>query len=91
MRDVYHHLTVPDSFNKSLLSAIKPGGHLAVIDFVPRPGSTVFPGINPNRGGHGIPPRLVVDEVTTAGFKHVRTVDPWPNADGGFFLVLFQK
>ena len=91
MRDVYHHLTVPASFNKSLLSELKPSGHLAVIDFVPMPGSKVFPGVNPNRGGHGIPARLVVDEVTSAGFKHVRTVDPWPNAGGGFFLVLFQR
>jgi len=32
-----------------------------------------------------------VTEITAAGIKHERTVDPWPDAEGGFFLVLFQK
>ncbi len=91
MRDVYHHLTQPAAFNASVDAALKPGGRLAVIDFVPRPGSQVFPGVNPNRGGHGITPALVVSEVSAAGFRHVRTIEPWPDERTGLFLVLFRK
>jgi predicted methyltransferase len=91
MRDVYHHLTRPEAFNASVGAALKPGGRLAVIDFVPQPGSEVFPGVNPNRGGHGITPVLVVLEVSAAGLTHVRTIDPWPDKPGGLFLVLFRK
>jgi predicted methyltransferase len=91
MRDVYHHLTRPADFNRSLAEALKPGGRLAIIDFVPAPGSKLFPGVNPNRGGHGILPALVVSEVSESGLRHERTVDPWPEAGGGLFLVLFRK
>lgn len=91
MRDVYHHLTRPLEFNNSLAAALKPGGHLAVIDFVPEPGSKLFPGVNPNRGGHGISPALVLSEVSEAGLTYQRTVDPWPDKQSGLFLVLFRK
>ena len=53
--------------------------------------SKLLPGVNPNRGGHGISPALVVAEVSEAGLRHERTVDPWPDPGGGLFLVLFRK
>ena len=56
MRDVYHHITAVEAFNKSLLASLKPGGRLAIIDFVPRPNRAAR-GVPANRGGHGIPPR----------------------------------
>jgi predicted methyltransferase len=91
MRDVYHHLTLPTEFNRDLAAALKPAGRLAVIDFVAKPGSTLSPGVNPNRGGHGISPELVISEVSAAGLQHERTIDAWPDAGGGLFLVLFRK
>jgi len=91
MRDVYHHITEPEAFDKSLVATLKPGGRLAVIDFLPRPGSQLFPGVNPNRGGHGVPPAIVVSEVSAAGLTHVTTVDHWPEDKSNLFLVLFRK
>jgi len=59
MRDVYHHITAAESFDKSLFASVKPGGRLAILDFVPQPGSKLSEGVPENRGGHGIPTRVV--------------------------------
>lgn len=92
MRDVYHHVTAIEAFDKSLLASLKPGGRLAIIDFRGRPGSAVPEGVPANRGGHGIPPEVVVDELKAAGFTHVRTMDPWMGKErSAMFLVLFTK
>jgi ubiquinone/menaquinone biosynthesis C-methylase UbiE len=93
LRNVYHHVTEPAAFNKSLLAAVKPGGRLAIIDFEDRRGGRVPAGVPANRGGHGIPPAIVIEELTAAGFTHVRTIDAWPPAgtSPSGFLVLFQR
>ena len=92
MRDVYHHVTAPEAFNKSLFASLKPGGRLAILDFRPQPGSKLFPGVPANRGGHGIPPPIVEDELKAAGFTHLQTIERWPPDDKNpLFLVLFMK
>jgi predicted methyltransferase len=93
LRDVYHHLTRPSEFDASLLAALKRGGHLAVMDFPPDPGSPVPAGVPADRGGHGVPASIIVTEVTRAGFKHLRTMSQWPPNDdrGRLYLVMFEK
>ena len=93
LRHVYHHITDIEPFNRSLHAALKPGGRLAVIDFVPRTGSQVPDGVPANRQGHGIPPSVVVSEVSEPGLTHAKTIDSWPPGDKAptFFLVLFRK
>ena len=91
LRDVYHHLTSPLEFGASLLSALKPGGRLAVMDFEAEAGSPLPTGVPANRGGHGIPPAVIVSELTQSGFRHVSTIAHWPGDADHLFLVLFEK
>lgn len=93
MRDVYHHITAVDAFTKSLFASVKPGGRLAILDFLPSRGSKLPAGVPENRGGHGIPTTVVEDELKAAGFRHLQTVDRWPqgNVKEDLFLVLFMK
>ena len=88
IRDVYHHFADPGTMNQSLLASLKPGGRLAIIDFLPKAGSKLPSGVPPSRGGHGVTPAQVIDEVTAVGFSHTASLDDW---DEGMFLLLFQK
>ena len=93
MRNVYHHVTEPAAFNKSLYATAKPGARVAIIDAAPGKGSALPAGVPENRGGHGVPANVVSDELTAAGFVHVRTIQGWPPGDKypTVFLALFEK
>jgi SAM-dependent methyltransferase len=81
LRRVYHHLGDPEATNVDLLRALRPGGLLVIIDFPPMfawlwpwsPKDT--PG---DRTGHGVAVRLVVKEITAAGFTLVKLIEDWP-------------
>lgn len=93
MGNVYHHVTQPAAFNTSLYATAKPGARLAIIDAPPGKGSELPAGITANRGGHGVPVAVVIDELTAVGFVHVRTIQGWPPGDTQptVFLALFEK
>src|SRR5271169_2451981 len=81
LRRVYHHFTSPADMDASLFRSLKPGGRLAVIDFPPRKWlsqSDPVKGVPPNRGGHGIPQKILIQEMTVAGFTVDKVVDGWP-------------
>jgi SAM-dependent methyltransferase len=91
LRGVYHHLTKPGETNASLHQALRPGGRVAIIDFEPSWFlSTFFPvgDVPRNRGGHGISPEVVINEMQTAGFKLIHRIDDWP---GGQYCLVFQR
>lgn len=92
IRDAYHHLTQPADIIRSFAAALKPGGRLAVVDFPPRPNTDVPAGVPANRRGHGVPPDVVVQEVSAA-LAHVRTIEGWaPKSQPPMlFLALFRK
>jgi ubiquinone/menaquinone biosynthesis C-methylase UbiE len=79
MRQVYHHIGDRRSFNRSLRESLVPGGRFAVIDFAP--GRFLS-------GGHGASADEVIQQVTAAGFEHVRTVDRW---NRNLYLLLFRS
>ncbi len=91
LRRVYHHLTAPKEMDASLLRSLKPEGKLAIIDFPPRPDLTrsdPVEGVPKNRGGHGIPQKVLIDELTAAGFVEDKIIDDWPNDN---YCVIFRK
>src|SRR2546421_5296204 len=88
LRRVYHHLTKPAEFDANLVRSLKPGGRLAIIDFPARAGLDPVEGVPSNRGGHGIPQKIVVEELSAAGLQVEKIVKDWPEGD---YCVLFVK
>ena len=93
MRNVYHHLTEPETFITSVIASLKPGGQLAIVDFPARTGSALPKGVRANREGNGIRSSLVEEEMRASGLTHVKTIQNWPTGDAKLvsFLVLFRK
>jgi SAM-dependent methyltransferase len=93
MRLVYHHLTRPAEIDVSLYRSLKPGGRLAVIDEDPAKGTTIPEGVPKNRGGHGVPQKILISELTAAGFQVQSVSDDWPGRDSfhQMYCVVFRK
>jgi hypothetical protein len=75
----------PPTMNGSLLHSLKPGGRIAVIDFVPRSGHSAAPGKRDQGADHGILPADVIDELKASGFLDVHEV-AWLSP--GYFAVV---
>ena len=61
--------------NKSMFDALKPGGHLVLIDHATKPGA----GTSVTSTLHRIEEKTVRDEVTAAGFRVEAESDAWRN------------
>jgi SAM-dependent methyltransferase len=92
VRDAFHHFTQPAAMIRSLVAALKPGGRLVIVDFPPRPNTTVPDGVPADRVGHGVP-IAVVEREFGALVTHVRTIPAWSpeSQPASLFLVLFRK
>jgi SAM-dependent methyltransferase len=99
LRNVFHYVTEPAAMIRSLAASLTPGGRLAIVDFPPRPNTTVPAGVPANRGGVGVPPAVVEREVG-ALLRHVTTVPNWapegvpswvPPEIAPPYVVIFEK
>jgi ubiquinone/menaquinone biosynthesis C-methylase UbiE len=88
LRHVYHHITQPQDFDRNLVRSLKLGARLAIIDFAPPEHSALVKGVPENRGGHGIPQKVVVDELTSVGLQVEKVIDDWSGDD---YCVVFVK
>jgi ubiquinone/menaquinone biosynthesis C-methylase UbiE len=88
LRHVYHHLTRPEEFNRNLVRSLKPGARLAIIDFPTNENLPPVDGVPKNRGGHGIPQEVMVNELTSAGLHVEKVVSDWSGND---YCVVFVK
>jgi ubiquinone/menaquinone biosynthesis C-methylase UbiE len=88
LRHVYHHITRPLEFDRNLVRSLKPGAYLAIIDFPPDPNLPPVEGVPKNRGGHGIPQKVMVEELTSAGLQVEKTINDWSGSD---YCVIFKR
>jgi len=90
MRDVYHHFTEPAKLVAQFYRNLKPGGRLVVIDFRPGTGTSrpMPDGVPENRGGHGVPIAILLEELEAGGFQHVETIEQWRKH---LFAVIVEK
>jgi len=88
LRHVYHHITQPREFDKNLVRSLKPGAYLAIIDFPPNPNYAPVEGVPKNRGGHGIPQKVMVEELTNAGLQVEKNINDWSGTD---YCVIFKR
>lgn len=89
LRMVYHHFVKPAEMRASLKEALKPGGVIAVVDITPQTSWRDLPNV-PERGGHGIPPDDLIEEMTSAGFEVISRQEEW-NGDEDRYCVVFRR
>jgi len=94
LRRVFHHMHHPEPMLKSLLASLKPGGMIAIIDFLPRHDMSNQDG-TPDDHEHGTSVEKLIEHVTASGFELVGQVDDFPSrVDHGKktdYCVLFRR
>lgn len=83
--DTYHHFEYPQTTLGSLMSAIRPGGTLAIVDFERIPGTSREWVLNHVRAGK----QVTREEIEQAGFEYLREV-PVEGLEENY-LILFCR
>ena len=88
MEQVYHHIEDPAAMNASIFRTVKPGGRVAIVDFVPDNGKeSADPKDRDSDSMHGVRAETVQAELERAGFEKVKVEKIKEHG----FLVLMRK
>jgi hypothetical protein len=91
MRDVYHHFTHQQRLIQPLPSLEAGRPAWAILDFPPSKllgRMAPVKGVPHNRGGHGILQKVLIEELTTAGFELHTIPTDW---SGRGYCVVVRK
>lgn len=95
LRRVYHHFHHPEPMLKSLFASLKPGGMIAIIDFLREEHEVQRADATPEDHEHGVRTHQLIDEMKNVGFEMLRQVDDWPSrishGKATDFCILFRK
>ena len=95
LRRVYHHFTEPQSMLKSLRASLKPGGMIAIVDFLRDSAELGRPDATPHDHEHGVRIDELTEQMQKAGFELVGRVADWPSrvhhGRETDFCVLFRR
>jgi ubiquinone/menaquinone biosynthesis C-methylase UbiE len=95
LRRVYHHFEDPRSMLESLRASLKPGGMIAVVDFLRESTEMRRPDATPDDHEHGVRIEELTEQMVLAGFELVRQVADWPSrVHGGRktdFCLVFRR
>lgn len=79
LRRVYHHFDKPDAMLASLRASLKPGGMIAVVDFLRKTSDLGRPDATPHDREHGVRIDSLTEQMEKAGFELVGQVEDWPS------------
>ena len=90
MRNVYHHFADPVAMTKSIAVSLKPGGRVAIVDFMPNRGrpEAARPADRANNDSHSVSADSVARELKEAGLEIVKTQ---PGDDRWFMVVAAKR
>lgn len=95
LRRVYHHFEDPTAMLASLRASLKPGGIIAVVDFLRESSELGRPDATPHDHEHGVRIDELTGAMEKAGFELLRQVDDWPSrvhhGRATDFCLLFRR
>lgn len=70
MRNVFHHITNPESYLSNIKESLRPGGRIAIIDWLPK-----MKGSDDSHTGHYTPEKEIQRILDKAGFARLKSFD----------------
>lgn len=95
LRRVFHHFEDPQAMLQSLRASLKPGGMIAVVDFLRESSELGRSDATPHDHEHGVRIDHLIETMEKAGFELVGQVEDWPSrvvhGRATDFCVVFRR